>query len=161
MRPALALSDLGTRLIRRGCPKITKREIDMRILLVEDDPIIGFAAADALRSEGHEVVGPAATVEDAQHFAGEGADFALVDNLAAHDKGVELARDLKSRFGIASAFVSGQSGAAHSNKDAAVGLLRKPYTAKSLIEATAVIAEIVSGGSPPPLSVPLAFELFA
>jgi DNA-binding response OmpR family regulator len=138
------------------------REIGMRILLVEDDPIIGFAAADALRSEGHEVIGPAATVEDARHFAGEGADFALVDiNLAGHDEGVELARDLKSRFGIASAFVSGQSGAAHSNKDAAVGLLRKPYSAKSLVEATAVIAEIVSGGSPPPPSIPPAFELFA
>jgi CheY-like chemotaxis protein len=71
----------------------------MRILLVEDDPIIGFAAADALRNEGHEVVGPATTVDDAQHFAREGADFALVDiNLAGHDEGVELARNLKSQF---------------------------------------------------------------
>ncbi len=134
----------------------------MRILLVEDDPIIGFAAADALRREGHVVVGPATTVEDAQHFAGEGADFALVDiNLAGHDEGVELARSLKSRFGIISAFVSGQSGAAHSNRDAAVGLLRKPYTAQSLIEATAVIAKIASGGSPPPPSIPQAFEVFS
>jgi two-component system, response regulator PdtaR len=141
--------------------KILLREITMRILLVEDDPIIGFAAADALRNEGHEVVGPATTVHDAKHFAREGADFALVDiNLAGHDEGVELARNLKSQFGIISAFVSGQSGAAHSNKDAAVGLLRKPYTAQSLIEATAVVAEIASGGSPPPPRVPRAFEVF-
>ena len=124
-------------------------EFAMRILLVEDDPIIGFAAADALRSEGHEVVGPATTVNDAQHFAREGADFALVDiNLAGHDEGVELARNLKSQFGIISAFVSGQSGAAHSNKDAAVGLLRKPYTAQSLIEATAVVAELRQADRP-------------
>ena len=68
----------------------------MRILLVEDDPILALIAASALEDEGHQIVGPAYDDEQALALAEtQSADIALVDiNLAGHDEGISLARSL-------------------------------------------------------------------
>ena len=135
----------------------------MRVLVVEDDAIIALSAVGVLEEAGHEVLGPALGVEQALAIAGEQRpDLALVDiNLAGHDEGVELARRLRREFAVPSLFVSGQTAAARSNRDAALGLLKKPYDPASLAGALPAAEALLQGRTPPPPSVPRALELFA
>jgi len=132
------------------------------VLIVEDDPIVAFTAADVLADAGHEILGPALSVEEAVSLVAERRpDLALVDiNLAGGEEGIDLARRLKREHGVRSLFVSGQIAAAQSNRDAALGLLRKPYDPAALVHAVPVAEEILAGRTPPPPPVPRALELF-
>ena len=134
----------------------------MRVLIVEDDPIIGMAAERALLSAGHEVIGPFLRVADALAGAETArADMALVDiNLFGKDEGPDLARMLTARFGLPCLFASGQPETARANKDAAVGLLHKPYSDQELQAAMPVLQEKLAGGHPPPPALPRGLEMF-
>ena len=118
----------------------------MRILLVEDDPILALLAAATL-AEHHEVIGPAHDVSHALQLAAqEKPDIAFVDiNLAGHDEGIELARALMARHGMTSMFVSGQVLCARANADAALGLLRKPYAPEDLTQCASVAQALLDG----------------
>lgn len=110
---------------------------------------------------GHQVLGPANCVEDAHALAnGQRPDLALVDiNLAGHDEGVELARDLLRRYGVHSLFVTGQINQARQNSDAALGVLVKPFAFEALVACVPVAAELISGQAPSRL--PHGLEIFA
>jgi CheY-like chemotaxis protein len=116
-----------------------KQILNMRILIVEDDPILALLAAATL-GEHHEVIGPAHDVSHALQLAAEQqADIAFVDiNLAGHDEGIALARALMARHG-------GQVLAAHANTDAALGLLRKPYAPEDLTLCAYVAEALLDG----------------
>ena len=103
----------------------------MQVLVVEDEAIIGADTVEMLREAGHTVAGPAATVDDAVRLAEEThADLALVDiNLCGTEEGPRLARALWALFGVPSLFVTAQPEQARQHKDAAVGVLTKPYAA--------------------------------
>ena len=118
----------------------------MRILLVEDDPILALLATVTL-AEHHEVIGPAHDVSHALQLAAqEKPDIAFVDiNLAGHDEGIELARALMARHGMTSMFVSGQVLCARANADAALGLLRKPYAPEDLTQCASVAQALLDG----------------
>ncbi|MBA1272500.1 response regulator [Stutzerimonas azotifigens] len=133
----------------------------MRILLVEDDPILALTVASQLTAEGHEVAGPAYDVAEALMLAaGQEADLALVDiNLAGCDEGIGLARQLRDHHGIASLFVSGQLMVARGSGDAAVGLLRKPYRPDDL-NRSVLIVEALLQGREPSVPLPVALEIF-
>lgn len=135
----------------------------MRILLVEDDPILALIAASTLEEEGHQIIGPAYSHEQALALAADGhADVALVDiNLAGHDEGVMLARELLGRLGVASVFVSGQLEAARTNADAALGLLRKPYEPGDLARCVAIAQAMLGGAAQLPMPMPASLELFS
>jgi CheY-like chemotaxis protein len=135
----------------------------MRILVVEDDAIIALSAAAVLEEAGHDVIGPALGVEHALALAREhGPDLALVDiNLAGGDEGIDLARQLQRELGVRSLFVSGQIATARSNRDAALGLLKKPYDPAALAGALPAAEAVLQGRTPPPPPVPRALELFA
>lgn len=134
----------------------------MRILIVEDDPVLAYTAIATLETEGHDVFGPALNVHEALQWAEcENLDLALVDvNLDGHDEGVGLARELRSRHGIPSIFVSAQVRVALENRDAALGLLRKPFEPQDLIDSTLVAQCLMNGGWPPPAPLPRAMEIF-
>jgi len=52
----------------------------MRVLVVEDEPIVAMLLEDYLIELGHDVVGPVSTVADAlAHIAGAPFDFAVLD----------------------------------------------------------------------------------
>ena len=112
----------------------------MQVLLVEDEAIIAEDAAEMLRQAGHEVAGPVASVDEAVRLAEETqADLALVDiNLAGTEEGPRLARALWALFGVPSLFVTAQPEQARQHKDAAVGVLTKPYAAGELVQSVPV-----------------------
>jgi len=136
--------------------------VPMRVLVVEDDPILALTAVLTLESAGYDVAGPAYDCAQALGFAGASRpDFVLMDiNLAGCDEGLYLARDLWVLHGIPSLFVSGQLSTARANKGDALGLLRKPYEPQELVDAAAVVQAVLAGSAVPPPRVPGAMELF-
>ena len=67
----------------------------MRILVVEDDPIIALGLARRLGGLGHQVVGPAGSVAAALDMARTGVcDLYLLDVSLPDGDGIELAREL-------------------------------------------------------------------
>ena len=133
----------------------------MLVLVVEDEPVIAASMEWELMAAGHEVLGPVASAEEAEALAiAHHPDLALVDiNLAGHDEGVELARDLKRRYGVPSLFVTGQIVQARQNSDAALGVLVKPFAFEALVACIPVAAELVRGATPARL--PRGLEVFA
>ncbi|HEV2532338.1 response regulator [Phenylobacterium sp.] len=132
----------------------------MRVLVVEDEPLIAASIEWELRDAGYEVIGPAA---DAVHAAAlaraERPDLALVDiNLTCRGDGVALARGFR-RLGIASIFVSGQVLEARENRDAALGLVAKPFCVEHLPAVVRCAAVVLAGGWP--AVIPPALELFS
>ena len=133
----------------------------MQVLVVEDEAIIGADTVETLREAGHTVSGPATTVDDAVRLAEEThADLALVDiNLCGTDEGPRLARALWALFGVPSLFVTAQPEQARQHKDAAVGVLTKPYAAGELVQSVPV-ARAVADGEEPRTWRPRNLELF-
>lgn len=119
------------------------------ILLVEDQQLIAMAAAMILSDAGHEILGPAATVREALDLARAARpDLALVDiALAGRRSGVQATRELRV-LGVASVFVTSQATVAEQNRSAALGVLRKPYTASGLVAAVEAALRLARGETP-------------
>lgn len=135
---------------------------NMRILVVEDEAILALMAAEALRLEGHDIIGPAYSDEEALNLAAtEAVDIAFIDiNLAGRDEGIALARNLQLQHGIHSVFLSGQVEVARTNRDAALGLLPKPYLLEDLGASATFARALGEGRNPPPPPKPHALEVF-
>ncbi|WP_448206333.1 response regulator [Azospirillum sp. sgz302134] len=132
----------------------------MKLLVVEDDPLIGPAVKAVLENAGYTVVGP---VRDANKAARIGPrerpDLALVDvYLAGGENGLTLARKLWEDCAIPSVLITGFDHRAEDARDFALGLLRKPVMPNELVDAVGVVGEILAGLRPS--SIPAALELF-
>ena len=133
----------------------------MRILIVEDEALIAMVLADSLEDGGHEVVGPAATMAEALALC-EAAppELAVLDvNLRDGSNGVDVARALLERWGVLSIFASAQMMEARRARDIALGHIRKPYGAETVLRSVEVAREVMRGGKP--VTLPAGFELFA
>jgi CheY-like chemotaxis protein len=111
----------------------------LTLLVVEDDPETAADLTFALVEAGHSVVGPFHHAEAAEAAAAlHLVDLALLDiNLSGETSGIELARTLKSRWGLPVLFLSGDVGAAARHADLAEALVLKPYTGRQVLEAIA------------------------
>jgi len=74
----------------------------MLILIVEDEPIVAWSLAQALREAGHTIVGPTASSAEAIELSARYAPrLALVDiTLDGEIEGISLARKLKNEMSI-------------------------------------------------------------
>ncbi|PWC39201.1 response regulator [Azospirillum sp. TSO35-2] len=133
----------------------------MKLLVVEDDPLIGPAVKAVLENAGYTVVGP---LRDAAKAARVGArecpDLALVDvNLAGGENGLTLARRLWEENHVPSLLMTGFDHHAEDARGFAMGLLRKPVMPDALVQAIGTASEILSGLRPS--AKPAALELFS
>jgi two-component system, response regulator PdtaR len=130
------------------------------VLVVEDEPVIAASIEWELLEAGYQVLGPAASVAEAEALTGQARpDIAFIDiNLAGQDEGVALARDLKRRLGVGSLFVTGQVAQARQNADAAVGVLPKPFAFEALVDCVPAAAELACGRMP--AVAPRGLEIF-
>lgn len=133
----------------------------MLVLVVEDEPVIAASMEWELRAAGHDVLGPASSVEEAEALTdGPRPDLAFIDiNLSGADEGVELARDLRRRFGVPCIFVTGQIAQARQNRDAALGVLSKPFAFEALVDCVPAVAQMVCGQTP--ARPPRGLEIFS
>ena len=134
----------------------------MRVLIVEDDPILALLAEIALQEGGHDVLGPALSASQALAMAAQKLpDIALVDiNLNGQDEGVDLVKALYHDYGVHSLYVSGQIEVARENSDYAVGLLSKPYSPNDLAQSAQIVHDLVKRRLPLPSLLPDQLTIF-
>ncbi|AYG94868.1 response regulator [Brevundimonas naejangsanensis] len=111
----------------------------LTVLLVEDDPDAAAALTEALDAAGHRVVGPFHSAETAEAATAlHPVDLALLDiNLSGETTGVDLARSLKTRWGVPVIFLSGDVTAAAHNAELAAAMVIKPYSGRDVLDAIA------------------------
>lgn len=132
----------------------------MKLLIVEDDPLIGPAMKAVLETAGYTVVGPLRDAPRAMRLAErEAPDLALVDvRLAGGEDGISLCRRLHGELGIPALLVTGNGHLAEAGRDTALGSLTKPFTPQALLNAVGVVGEVLGGLRPS--SVPRGLALF-
>src|SRR5262249_22503242 len=111
-----------------------------RILIVEDDYLVGAQMETSLAQAGVDVVDQAGSLEGALELAAWSvAALAVVDiRLAGRRDGIETAIELRRRHGVRSVFAAAHLGPDVRERAAPadpVGWLAKPYTMLALVQA--------------------------
>lgn len=128
------------------------------VLIAEDNALLAFMIEDALTAAGHQILGPASSVNIALELAARDVpDFALVDiDLEGSRSGAELARELKERWGAPCIFATGQLKKARESSRWALGVLIKPFSPDDVVRAVEACSSPGDVGA----RAPQALELF-
>lgn len=123
-------------------PHLLKRKSNLRILVVEDEAIVGMLIEDILSEYGCEHVDVAPSVDSAlDTLSGDWPDFAILDVNLNGSRSYPVADFLKSRA-IPFIFMSGYGSNALDNAYSDVKVLQKPFRAGDLESA---LEEVLSG----------------
>lgn len=106
----------------------------VRILILEDDPLIALDLMAIVEGQGCEVLGTFASAGAAAEHVNEAVDFALLDIDVADGKSFGLATALKRRQ-IPFAFVSGSHRSEIPAYLANVLVIPKPYREAAIIQS--------------------------
>jgi DNA-binding NarL/FixJ family response regulator len=111
-----------------------------RILLVEDDFLVSMEMETGLEEAGYEVVGIAATAEEAVSLAAQRPPALVVMDirLAGERDGVDAALEIFRTLGIRSIFASAHGDAqtrARAEAAQPLGWVAKPYRVETLLKA--------------------------
>lgn len=119
-----------------------------KILIVEDEIIIGMETEAAIEDLGHTSIGIAATATEALQIADvELPDIAFVDvNLADGPTGPQVGAEL-ARRGVAVVFITANPRSIENQVANAIGILDKPVGEREIGE---VIAFLTAPAAPPP-----------
>ncbi|BCA57641.1 response regulator [Sphingomonas sp. HMP6] len=133
-----------------------KRRI-VRVLLVEDEPLVAFDTEHFLREADYEVVATVDRVADALAVieGGDDIDLVLVDISLADGSGIDVARAAHAAS-VPVLFVTGEC--PEGGREVAAGCLSKPYAQRDLLAAIAAIESVLGGKVPKRL--PGGFSLF-
>ncbi|RVT96343.1 response regulator [Rhodovarius crocodyli] len=99
----------------------------IRVLVVEDEPLVAMLLEDALLDAGAEVLGPVGTVADALAMLEQLPDVALLDLRLGRDSAVPVADDMVVR-GIPFAVMSGDVGGNLPVRHHPAPALAKPFS---------------------------------
>lgn len=118
-----------------------KRRI-VRLLVVEDEPLVAFDNEHALSDAGFEIVATVPGVETAIAALGDSVDLVVSDIRLEDGSGLDVARAARDA-GIPVLFVSGlcPDGA----EQLAAGCLSKPYQPKDLVNAITAVDAMLGG----------------
>jgi CheY-like chemotaxis protein len=108
----------------------------MRILIVEDDPLIALDLQIIVEGEGHEVMGPVATLTEAHAYLNESFDFAFLDIDVVGGQTFEVASRLNERS-IPFAFVSASRRSDVPEQLGGVFFIAKPFTESAVVRTLA------------------------
>jgi CheY-like chemotaxis protein len=105
-----------------------------RVLVVDDEVLVAMLIADMLEDLGHEVVGPAHSLDDGLSLAQAGAfDCAILDISLNGRSSVPIADSLREQ-GIPFMFASGYPPDANEAGFQGVPLLQKPFNMRQVEE---------------------------
>ena len=107
----------------------------MKILYIEDNPIIALHIQQMVEDLGHVFVGPLDSfLQLKENFDSLEVDGALVDiDLADGHTGPKAAAWLNER-GVPSIFVTGQKAVADQHRHVSLGVLEKPVSEEALLD---------------------------
>ena len=107
----------------------------MRVLVLEDEPLLSMMLEECLEELGHSLVGSAATVEQAFEILDSAAlqpDFALLDfSLAGDSNSLPVARRLHAA-GVRFAYLTGHASLDAEHDVPPAPILAKPFTLDQL-----------------------------
>lgn len=107
----------------------------LRVLIVEDDPLLAMLLAELLAGMGHEVCGTAATEADAVSAAARcRPDLMIVDHGLAQGSGVSAVEEILRTGPLAHVFLSGDAEQVRARKPGAL-VIRKPFREAELAAA--------------------------
>ena len=130
-----------------------------RILVVEDEALVGLEIQTGLESVGYEVVGIADRLAAAERLARTAQpELALIDiRLAGGDSGLDVAARFTA-LGIPCMFLTGNC-PEERGIGLALGCLHKPFDERQLLAAVQAVVSIARGG-PAPERLPMGMHLF-
>jgi CheY-like chemotaxis protein len=110
------------------------QETSVRILLVEDEPLIAIDLETILNRLGHEVVGIADTFDEAIQLAKDTMPDAAFVDLKLRDgfTGQRVAKRLRDELGVYCAFVTGNS---EQIRESGFVVVSKPFTSSAIQSA--------------------------
>jgi CheY-like chemotaxis protein len=113
----------------------------LRILIVEDEFLIALELESLLQDAGHDVVGIAATSDEAMALGQQLApDLAFVDiHLADGLTGIDVARNLSEQHHVTVLFMTANAKRIPEDFAGARGVIAKPYTERGVREALAYV----------------------
>ena len=119
----------------------------MRILIVENEPVLASITAEVLRDEGHQIIGPAYDLTEALWLAYRfPMDVAFVDiDLNGHEEGIYIANFLRVNYGVHSLFITANLSPAYDRGSDSIGVLRKPYTLTALLDSALITQSWIAG----------------
>jgi CheY-like chemotaxis protein len=121
----------------------------MRILIVEDEPLIALNTQADLEAAGHTVIGIAMTSREALGLAESARpDLVLMDVRLAEGNGVETAWAIHDHWGIPSLFATSYVEKPVLVGNAALGCLQKPYDQRSLVRSIQIVEQVMNGLEP-------------
>jgi CheY-like chemotaxis protein len=112
-----------------------------RILIVEDEALIAMLVEDALLDAGAEILGPAATVEDALALFESGHPVAAVLDINLAGQVSTPVADALADSGIPFVVATGYGAAGLPERHRGVPVLAKPYDPRELVEALAKLCD--------------------
>ena len=107
----------------------------LRILAVEDEALIAMELEAMLEDLGHEVIGPASTVEDALALLQRAAPDAAVVDANLGGQSARPVVETLSKAGIPMVLASGYEARELNNLEISGVLVRKPYSERDLENA--------------------------
>jgi DNA-binding response OmpR family regulator len=127
----------------------------LRVLIVEDEPLLGMELEETVVSAGHEVIGWATTRASALALGdARSPDIALVDiRLLDGDTGLEVSQRLSER-GVAVVLTTANAADHVGDMDHALGVVSKPYTAETIHAVLHDAAQKLEGGDAEPKPFP-------
>lgn len=133
----------------------------LKVLIVEDEAVLAMDLEFLLEEAGHEVVGWATCLKEADELiAGSAADLALVDiHLTDGITGVTVADHIRQTHDDAAiVFMTANPKLIPQDFVGAVGVISKPYTANGLHAALRFLQQGISA-PPPKLQLPTGLTL--
>ncbi|MFV1884493.1 MAG: response regulator [Balneola sp.] len=111
-----------------------------RVLIVEDDMIISLVIENMVRELGHEVIGKAASGQEAIEFAFESKpDLILMDiRLKGEMDGIEAVTAIKEKISTSVIYLTGNSDRVNYDRARAtecIDLITKPFTLNDLTKS--------------------------
>lgn len=133
-----------------------KRRI-VRLLIVEDEPLVAFNTEHFLTEEGFVVVATTDSVGEALGYlvAPQSIDLVLIDLGLADGNGADVAHAARAE-GIPALLVTGR--APDEIEAIAMGCLSKPYPQRDLLAAIGAVEALIEGHAPK--RVPRSLKLF-
>jgi len=121
-----------------------------RILIVEDDILIGLDVEHALVAAGYDVCGIATSETEALALADQfHPEMAIVDISLSPGDGRVVAKELRRRYATAVLFATGQCNEVEGMADSgAVACLPKPYSADEVPAALRAVVRLARGDHP-------------
>ena len=112
----------------------------LRILVVEDEPLIGMATSDLIEELGHLVVGPFFNVATSRDALSGQLDAAILDVNLGSDEAYPIAEALAGR-GIPFVFMTGYGPESLDKRFRQYPVLQKPVVRDALAQAIARFAD--------------------